>query len=319
MILLKLLFQCKALNVFFIQYCCGIKELILQSQIYQSIVVFMEFRILYPSALLTQFVKYYWVFERNYLVRTIERGIPIGCMQLVFHRKNRVFSTAINDFQPKAFIEGHMSSYWDLQYEGENETIAITFTPQGVQAFFSTPLYEFYNKNIPVECIRDRLFIDLQQAILNADDKMDCIGIIECYLLEKIKNLKPEIAVSEVIIQQIEYDCNTSIEWLANVSNHSYKQFCRNFMKSIGINPKQLARIIRFQNTLATLQAGNKESLSALAFRCGYYDASHITREFKEFSGYTLNEYINIYNPFSDYFLQKELIQNRAYDKTCID
>lgn len=90
-------------------------------------------------------------------------------------------------------------------------------------------------------------------------------------------------------------------------------------MKSIGINPKQLARIIRFQNTLATLQAGNKESLSALAFRCGYYDASHITREFKEFSGYTLNEYINIYNPFSDYFLQKELIQNRAYDKTCTD
>ena len=80
----------------------------------------MEFKVIYPSQVLTPFVKYYWVFERNYLARTTERAIPIGCMQLVFHRKNRVFSTAINDFQPKAFIEGQMSSYWDLCYEGEN-------------------------------------------------------------------------------------------------------------------------------------------------------------------------------------------------------
>lgn len=279
----------------------------------------MEFRVIYPSAVLAPFVKYYWVFERNYLARTIERAIPIGCMQLVFHRKNRVFSTAINDFQPKAFFEGQMSTYWDLHYEGENETIAVTFTPQGVQAFLALPMIDFLGKNIPIECLDDRLFSELEKAIINADNKMECVEIIEYHLFEKLKIMNPEITVSEFAIQQIEYNHNTSIKWLSDFSNLSYKQFCRNFIKNIGINPKQLARIIRFQKTLATLQTGNKESLSTLAFRCGYYDAPHISREFKDFSGYALNEYINIYNPFSDYFLQKELIQNRTYDTTRID
>lgn len=279
----------------------------------------MEFRVIYPSSSLTPFVKYYWGFERNYLARTTERATPIGCMQLVFHRKNRVFSTAINDFQPKAFIEGQMSTYWDLHYEGENETIAVTFTPQGVQAFFNAPMAEFYNKNISIEYLDDRLFVDLQQAVLDADDKMECIGIIERYLLKRLVQLNPNVADNEYAIRQIELNSNVSIQLLSSASNVCYKQFNRIFVNNIGISPKALARIIRFQKTLSALQCGFSNNLTVLAFRCGYYDASHISREFKEFSGYTLNEYINTYNPFSDYFLQKELIQNRVYDTTRID
>lgn len=279
----------------------------------------MEFKIIYPLPTLTPFVKYYWVFERNYLARTIERGIPIGCMQLVFHRKKRVFSTAINDFQPKAFIEGQMSTYWDLHYEGENETIAVTFTPQGVQAFFNVPIAELYKKNIPIECIGDRPFANLQQAVLDADDKIKCVEIIERYLLKRLALLNPNIADYEYSIRQMELDSNVSIQMLSNASNVCYKQFNRIFVNNIGISPKVLARIIRFQKTLSALQSGFSNNLTELAFRCGYYDASHISREFKEFTGYTLNEYINTYNPFSDYFLQKELIQNGAYDTTRID
>lgn len=279
----------------------------------------MEFRVICPSAVLAPFVKYYWVFERNYLARTTERAIPIGCMQLVFYRKSRVFSTAINDFQPQAFIEGQMSTYWDLHYEGENETIAITLTPQGAQAFLNVPMAEFYNKNIPIECLGDRQFVDLQQAVLDVDDKMECIGIIELYLLKRLAQLNPNVADNEYAIRQMELNSNVSIQFLSSASNVCYKQFNRRFVNNIGISPKVLTRIICFQKTLSALQCGFSNNLTELAFRCGYYDASHISREFKEFSGYTLNEYINTYNPFSDYFLQRELIQNRAYDTTRID
>lgn len=279
----------------------------------------MEFKIIYPLPTLAPFVKYYWVFERNYLVPAIERGIPIGCMQLVFHRKNCVFSTAINDFQPKAFIEGQMSSYWDLHYEGENETIAVTLTPHGAQAFLGTSIVEFYNKNIPIECVADKQLSELQQAVLDADDKMECIGIIERYLLKRLTQLNPNIASYEYTIQQMESNSNTSIKQLSNISNICYKQFNRRFVNNIGINPKYLTRIIRFQKTLSVLQNGGSYNLTELAFKCGYYDASHILKEFREFSGYTPNEYMSMYNPFSDYFLQKELIQNKAYDQACID
>ena len=285
----------------------------------KQITAIMEFKIIYPSPTLIPFVKYYWVFERNYLAPTIERGVPIGCMQLVFHRKNRVFSTAINDFQSRTFIEGQMSSYWDLHYKGENETIAVTFTPQGAKAFLSTSMAGFYNRNIPIECLEDKLFSELQQAVLNADNKMECIGIIEQYLLRRLAQLNPSITNYEYAIQQMESNSNVTIKKLSYASNICYKQYNRRFVNNMGINPKHLTRIIRFQKTLSALQNGFRNDLTELAFRCGYYDASHVIKEFREFSGHTPNEYINMYNPFSDYFLQKELIQNKIYDQTRID
>ena len=159
----------------------------------------------------------------------------------------------------------------------------------------------------------------MQQAVLDADDKIKSVEIIERCLLKRLAQLSPNIADYEYSIRQMELDSNVSIQMLSNASNVCYKQFNRIFVNSIGISPKVLARIIRFQKTLSALQSGFSNNLTELAFRCGYYDASHISREFKEFTGYTLNEYINTYNPFSDYFLQKELIQNGAYDTTRID
>lgn len=273
-------------KVLFVQFRCEINAVYLQRSNMKQIAAIMEFKIINPLPTLTPFVKYYWVFEQDYPALTIERGIPIGCMQLVFHRKNRVFSTAINDFQPRVFIEGHMSSYWDLHYKGENETIAITFTPQGTKAFLSTSMAEFYNKNVPIECLEDKQLSELQQAVLNADNKMECIGIIEQYLLKRLMQFNSSIASYEYAIQQMESNSNVSIKQLSYTSNICYKQYNRRFVNNIGINPMYLNRIIRFQKTLSTLQNGFSNDLTELAFRCGYYDASHIIKEFREFSGH---------------------------------
>ena len=70
---------------------------------------------------------------------------------------------------------------------------------------------------------------------------------------------------------------------------------------------------------LSILQARYENNLNELAFLYGYSDASHLGREFKEFTGYTPNEYMHTHDTFSNYFVQKELILNKAYDRRCID
>jgi len=290
-----------------ISYFCGIGFLIK--------IIIVECKFIYPSAALTPFVKYYWVFERDFSIPVIDREVPKGFVQLMFYRKNKIYSTLTNDFQPKAFIEGQMSGFWDVKYEGEMEVVAVAFTSQGVQSFLNIPVGELYNKNTPVECLGDKSLKELEQAILNADNKFESIRIIEHYLLKKLAQSNPEIAEDEFTIQQMEFKNEVSIKDLSNLSNLCYKQFNRNFVRNIGINPKRLIRILRFQKALSVLQKGSKENLSELAFKCGYFDASHIHREIKEFSGYTLHEFIGMHKPFSDYFLQKELILSGAYDE----
>ena len=61
----------------------------------------------------------------------------------------------------------------------------------------------------------------------------------------------------------------------------------RDVLAAAGLPPKLLARILRFQATLARLQSGRPAPLCELALDGGYADQAHMAREFRELSGLT--------------------------------
>ncbi|MBC3888591.1 helix-turn-helix domain-containing protein [Acetobacterium paludosum] len=57
----------------------------------------------------------------------------------------------------------------------------------------------------------------------------------------------------------------------------------RLFNNEIGLPPKTFSKIIRFQNVLLAL--GKDQHISTIAADMGYYDQSHLLKEFKQFTG----------------------------------
>ncbi len=57
------------------------------------------------------------------------------------------------------------------------------------------------------------------------------------------------------------------------------------FCDVVGVTPKQFARIVRFHAALSLL--GRRGSISHVATDLGYYDQSHMHRDFAEFAGMT--------------------------------
>jgi AraC-like DNA-binding protein len=55
------------------------------------------------------------------------------------------------------------------------------------------------------------------------------------------------------------------------------------FFDAFGVTPKRFARIVRFRNALSHL--GREESIAGAAAELGYYDQSHMYRDFEEFGG----------------------------------
>ena len=95
----------------------------------------------------------------------------------------------------------------------------------------------------------------------------------------------------------------TPIIELTSATCFSKKQFERLFNELVGANPKEYARIVRFQKSLKLLQHGSEDtSLAQLACQCGYADQSHFIREFRRFSGYTPLSLLNVCKPYSDLF-----------------
>jgi methylphosphotriester-DNA--protein-cysteine methyltransferase len=71
---------------------------------------------------------------------------------------------------------------------------------------------------------------------------------------------------------------------LAATLRTSPRTLQRLFAAQVGLTPKLLARIVRFQRVFAAWRA-EPESLSRVAAACGYFDHAHLVRDFRELAG----------------------------------
>jgi AraC-like DNA-binding protein len=68
-------------------------------------------------------------------------------------------------------------------------------------------------------------------------------------------------------------------------SGASERTLRRQFARFVGISPKQMARVIRFQQLLAGVAYGSPCQFAELAQRSGYSDQAHMTRDFADLVG----------------------------------
>ena len=50
------------------------------------------FRIVKPAPALAPYIRYYWILRDDALTPVSERTLPVGCMQLVFHKGRQLVS-----------------------------------------------------------------------------------------------------------------------------------------------------------------------------------------------------------------------------------
>ena len=83
-----------------------------------------------------------------------------------------------------------------------------------------------------------------------------------------------------------------TLERLAKEFHQSPFHLQRRFKAAVGITPKAYARLLRFQEATALLmQPETVGSLADVAMSAGYYDQSHLTRDFAALAGMTPGTY----------------------------
>ena len=262
-----------------------------------------SFQIIKPVPVLSPYIRHYWILQDDAAVPVSERTLPIGCMQLVFHKGKQLFLQNDLKLQPQSFICGQSVGFSDVLSTGRIEMITVVFQPYAAKALLHIPVHLFHGKDVAMDEVEDVELSDLAKQVTDTSDNIVCIRLIEQFFLRRLYafseyNLKRMSAV----FQEINLQPQINIPQLSEAACLSSKQFGRVFADHVGTTPKEYLRIVRMQRALFLLQQDVTLPFVQVAYECGYSDQSHMIKEFKLFSGYTPAEYLSVCAPYSDYF-----------------
>lgn len=264
------------------------------------------FKFYKPCQLLQDYIRYYWVFESNQPIKTYT--FPIGCPQLIFHKKSTLYIPELDTKQDKLTISGQVNFSSYISAENSVEMIVVVFHPYAMSAFLNIPISLFYNQEVAGYGLENKKLNCLATSVLNCENNNLCISLIEQWLLSQLRihsSTKREADINRIaaVVHQMYSTPNIQISELASIACLSKKQFERIFLATIGMNPKEYARIVRFQKSLKLMQNQTENiSQAQIAYQCGYSDQSHFIREFRELSRYTPLALTKICKPYSDLF-----------------
>jgi len=78
---------------------------------------------------------------------------------------------------------------------------------------------------------------------------------------------------------------------LAAELDWSPRRLVQEFRAGLGMAPKSLARLLRFERVIRRLRTEGHPSLGEIALECGYCDQPHLNRDFRQFAGTSPGEY----------------------------
>ncbi len=251
-----------------------------------------------PREELRQFVRYYWVLESNEPFSILT--FPIGCPQIIFHKKSPLYIPELDISQAQFTISGQVNFPAHIQSGGRLEMIVAVFYPHTIGMFIDTPPSSFYNMEISGYDIENRQLNEIARIIFDIEDHNDCIAILEKYLLSKIKPVLNISRIGESIKAMFDAP-SMAVSSLADIACLSKRQYERIFGETVGMNPKEYSRVVRFQKAMWIMQKGER-NFAGIAAECGFSDQSHFIRDFKSMSGNTPQAITQHCMPYSDLF-----------------
>lgn len=268
----------------------------------------VNFFVAKPSWPLSLFVKQYWAIDNCISTgdEHVQRIVPNGLLELTFYFNSKPTSLDIQkSIEDRAFISGHLKSYYDITITGTLSMFSISLLPYGAGMLFSCPADELYDHNVPLKYLLPGFSDKLQDTLFEAHSFAEKVSQMEnCLLmLFKLNNQKYEMRrIIDSVNLIKKSNGSIHIEELADNACLSRKQYERTFQNLIGTTPKQFLKTVRFQRSLHLKQLNPVTNLTNLAYSSGYYDQAHMINDFKSLSGLTPGQYFKECDPVSDFF-----------------
>lgn len=274
----------------------------------------------HPEAPLDEFVDVFWMIARGDTDRR-ERILPSGTTELVVNMHEdeiRIYDPIRPERYRRfsgAVVSGAYSRAFICDATQHRSIMGVHFRPGGAWPFFGPPASELKDTHVNLADLWSPAARTLRARLGEARTVHSRFQIIEKALLERWQLMRRRHPAIQGALRLFgPTGRGGSTREVARELGMCQRQFIHLFAQDIGLTPKLLCRILRLQHartlaeskdrcgggSAASNRNGARLDWGQMAVECGYYDQSHLIKDFLAFSGLSPTEYIRQLRPARD-------------------
>ena len=188
----------------------------------------------------------------------------------------------INGERRTSFLAGLHEAQVTTEHPGRSLGIQVDIDPLAARGLVGLPLHQLANRTVALENVLDEPF--LVERLATARDWEARFELLDTTLTRRLADAQPSREVAWAWKQLRDTHGRVAIGALGKELGWSRKRIVARFRDEVGLPPKTVAKLIRFER--ARDLAGTLP-WAELAFECGYYDQSHLINEFRAITGRT--------------------------------
>jgi AraC-like DNA-binding protein len=252
---------------------------------------------------LIDFVDNFWLYDGYTQPHFKERILPSGTIELVISLRDdelRIYEAAqperCNRFSG-ALVSGAYGGFFVIDTAEEVSIMGVHFKPGGAFPFLGLPAGELADTHVNLETLWGRSAVELRERLCGAATPLERFRLLEDALLAHLfRPLEHHYAVPTALDAFGQPDAHATVRGVARHIGLSQRRFIQVFTEEIGLTPKLFSRVQRFQRTIALVRQATTPDWARLAVDCGYFDQSHLIRDFLMFSGFSPADYLRQQN-----------------------
>lgn len=231
-----------------------------------------------PCKALKPYIHCFWYSRSDGTTKYKTLIIPDLCMDILVYEHNGCHAK---------FCGINNRPYYSIGTDIEH--FGIRFYSWSVSLFADDTIAETLNIYDSAQRYFSDFSDELTEQIICADSLNDKKQLAEKYLLKKLGKRDIMPSVLNFIAYTIIHNGKATVSDLADHNAVSKRKLERDFLSTTGVSPKQMLSLIRYQLLWQDAVRNDFDVLDSVE-KFGYYDQSHLLREFKKYHGLSLSE-----------------------------
>lgn len=188
----------------------------------------------------------------------------------------------------------------DTEVPHGSALLGVAFSAHGSYPWLGGDLSGLADRIIALSDALGDGVLALRERLLNCSDIVARFGMVEHWLRARLRcGASVHPAVRWTVDRIAARAGRIGVDELACQTGYTRKHLNTLLQRQVGLGAKALARVQRFKGALTLLGEVDEVPWAELALHCGYYDQSHLVRDFRSFSGYAPGEFLRHARPDS--------------------